>query len=356
MIDGEERMSLLLSICIPTYNRISELSELIDLLLTIERDDFEIVITDNQSTDNTRQVLLSYTDKRLRYCCNDEAIPALLNMIHSIYNGKGKYVLYCNDRDILYPNEVVQLMEILEKDDYSFIHSTRHSEYCSQKLDVFNKEYESLINQHCNRHPSGMVFNRKLMEEHIDENIFGDYLQYIYTYDFLMLELFKYEKSAFYHCGYWGTRPVSYLRDHKAGTGPNLYFLPENREKTFYGIIDFIFGRNRFHLQLHEKQQVAKALYMHFAVLFCNYKLCLADVNETAHYGVERKHISTSEMIKIYKGFFYRSLERIKQEEDGEKIANYVKKQKIHLSICVIKSCIKIDILNCIKFLNGSQI
>ena len=348
-----DKMNLLLSICIPTYNRINELTELIDLLLTIKRNDFEIVITDNQSTDQTREQVLAYTDKRVRYFYNEKPLPALLNMIHSLYNGVGKYVLYCNDRDLLYPDEIVKLMGILQQDDYSFVHSTKHSGYCSQRLCVFEKGYESIMEQSCNRHPSGMVFNRRLIEKYVDEKIFEGYLQYIYTYDFMMYELFRYEKSAFYHCGYWDTRPVSYLREHKAGTGPNLYFLPENKEKIFHGIVDFIFDEDKFQLDTNEKQRVIEKLYEHFTVLFCNYKLCMSDVNETAHYGLEVKHISTLKMIKIYRDFLNRSVRKIAQKQDGEQIIKHVNNKKCYLLIHVLNNCVKINVLNVLKFVKN---
>lgn len=73
-----------------------------DDVLTIDREDFEIVITDNQSTDGTRDVITGYSDSRVQYCENAEPLPALLNTIRSIYNARGKYALYCNDRDLLF--------------------------------------------------------------------------------------------------------------------------------------------------------------------------------------------------------------------------------------------------------------
>ena len=66
-----------LSICIPTYNRIAQVSEVIDELLTIDSNEFEIVITDNMSTDGTKEKILSYTDSRVRYCGNTEPLPHL---------------------------------------------------------------------------------------------------------------------------------------------------------------------------------------------------------------------------------------------------------------------------------------
>ena len=208
----------ILSICIPTYNRVDALKELLDSLLTIKREDYEIVITDNCSNDNTKKIIKSYSNEKIRYILNEKPIPALMNMIHSIFNARGKYALYCNDRDILYPEKIYKLIDYLKNQDLSFVFCPRKSKY-SENLIIFEKGYDSLIHQNCVHHPTGLIFNRELIEQYLNVNDYYKYLDVIYTYDFLMLDLLKYEKSAICNLGYWGSRNTKYIRTHKAGTG-----------------------------------------------------------------------------------------------------------------------------------------
>lgn len=342
---------MILSICIATYNRADVLKELIDSLLEINCDDFEIVVTDNCSTDDTKRIILNYTDKRIRYILNKKPIPALLNVIHSIYNAKGKYALYCNDRDVLYPQKIYKLIDFLKNQDLSFVFCPRKSRY-NENLTIFEKGYDSLIHQECVHHPTGMIFNRDLMEIYLKEEEYYKYVDVIYTYDFLMLDLFKYEKSAICNLGYWGTRSTEYIGTHRAGTGSNLYFMPETRSRTFYAIVEHIFKDNIYCLTEKEKKSLLKKLYTYFAILFCNYKLCMSDKNESAHYGLQRKYISIVSMIKIYNAFFSESLEKIKNIFNYD-VIKYIKKKKVKYLITLIKSCIKIDILTIAKALKN---
>jgi len=56
-----------ISVCIPTYNRAGYLREALDSILRQTLQDFEIVVCDDASTDDTRQLVASIGDDRLRY-------------------------------------------------------------------------------------------------------------------------------------------------------------------------------------------------------------------------------------------------------------------------------------------------
>ena len=344
-------MKKTLSICIPTYNRIKELSEVIDSLLTIKSDDFEIVITDNLSTDNTQEKVNSYDDVRVRYCRNEEALPPFINMIHSIFNAKGKYALYCNDRDILFPDRIEKLIDVLRDNDYAFVWSPAKSGKCNEQIKVFSQGFESLMNNASIHHPTGMIYNRDLIEEHLNEPDYSEYLQYINTYDFLMLDLFMYGKSAHYYGGYWGTRPVEFIKKNKSGT--RMYFSPEIRELMFYGISDHIFLTNDYKCDEEQSKNLLKKVYRDFCYLICKYKACMADENETAHYGIETKNIPTLEILKIYKGFFKRSLEHLKANGYDDILINHINSNKTYFYALIFKYCFKINLINLLRKIKG---
>jgi glycosyltransferase involved in cell wall biosynthesis len=55
------------SICIPTYNSASYLPQAIDSVLRQDFRDYELVICDNASTDDTQEICENYRDSRIRY-------------------------------------------------------------------------------------------------------------------------------------------------------------------------------------------------------------------------------------------------------------------------------------------------
>ena len=70
-----------LSIGLPVYNGENFLAETLDSLLAQTWGDFEIVITDNQSTDSTREICQDYAsrDSRIQYHLNEENLGAAVN-------------------------------------------------------------------------------------------------------------------------------------------------------------------------------------------------------------------------------------------------------------------------------------
>ena len=60
------------SVIIPTYNRASLLPRAIHSVLNQTYQDFEVIIVDDCSTDNTEQVVASYKDSRILYICLDQ--------------------------------------------------------------------------------------------------------------------------------------------------------------------------------------------------------------------------------------------------------------------------------------------
>lgn len=341
---------MLLSICIPTYNRIQEVTQIIDSLLALSNEEFEVVITDNCSTDGTEAMIQAYSDVRVRYCKNENPLPPFMNMIHSIFNGSGKYALYCNDRDLLHPDGIERLIEVLRQTEVAFLWGPAKTVKSSDSLNVYKQGIQSLLNQACIHHPTGMVYNRSMMKQYLKESDYEQFVPLINTYDFLMLDLMQYGDTAVYDGGYWNARPAAYIKKHASGTAEKrnvdiakLYFSPEMREKMFYGFVTRILLENKYDLSEEEEIAVLLKLYAEFGSLFCKYKVCMSDENETAHYGIERRFVSTLEILKRYSEFFDRSIEFLKDKGIKQEVINTITKNKVDLRRKIVLGCLKAD-------------
>lgn len=93
------------SICLTTYNRASSLSKTIDSILAQEFTNFELIISDDNSGDDTRALCLEYADrdKRIQYHRNPENLKMPGNLNKAISLAKGKYIANLHDGDIYQP-------------------------------------------------------------------------------------------------------------------------------------------------------------------------------------------------------------------------------------------------------------
>lgn len=110
------------SIVIPTYNRQHFLKVAIAITLQQTFQDFEVIISDNCSTDNTREVVKSFKDKRIRYFRNKKNIGAEPNYKKVMSYARGKYVFTMGDDDfILFNNTLETIKKLLDEKKYGFI-------------------------------------------------------------------------------------------------------------------------------------------------------------------------------------------------------------------------------------------
>lgn len=156
-----------LSICIPTYNRLEIIKNNLEHLLVYDGQDIEIVVVDDSSTDGTLEYLQSITDPRFRYVCNKPNLGGAKNFIAAIFNGAGKYVLYCNDRDLVLPEQLPRLIQMLHEDEYSYIMTCNDSVKRSGRIVTYEKGYESLRAIPIESHNTGNIYNGDLIREHL---------------------------------------------------------------------------------------------------------------------------------------------------------------------------------------------
>lgn len=183
----------ILSISIPTYNRVEQLKELVESILFIDTPDIEVVVTNNGCTDGTMAMLRGIDDLRLKVFTNDKPVPGYYNMILGLFNSNGKYVLHCNDRDILCTERLLEFVEFLKNNNYSYISTTRNYLEPTYDLKVYDKGFSSLLNQDYSRHPTGMVFNRYLMNKYLQKETYYKYVDDTFTYCFLLRDLLIYQ-------------------------------------------------------------------------------------------------------------------------------------------------------------------
>src|ERR1035438_9955070 len=95
--------SPLVSICIPTYNRPDYLRRAVESCLRQTYPHFEIVITDNSTNQESADLAAKWTDPRIHYYSNGGNIGPHASSIRSVSLGKGEYLKFLMDDDLLKP-------------------------------------------------------------------------------------------------------------------------------------------------------------------------------------------------------------------------------------------------------------
>ncbi len=123
------------SIVIPTYNRAKDLQF---ALFCIQRQtfrDFEVVISDNCSTDDTKQIVEQFEDKRIRYSRTEKTVWNSVNIERGIRLAKGTHIFLHSDDDfILYETTLGMIYEEIIAHRCGFIRLN----YLSMSLDRKN--------------------------------------------------------------------------------------------------------------------------------------------------------------------------------------------------------------------------
>ena len=105
-----------LSILIPTKNRLEALKDAIASIDVIYSFPAEIIVTDNASSDGTKDFLERYQSKNndFRYIRNNEDLGMVGNWNIALSSAQGKYIYLLCDDDISFPQTIEELINLLE--------------------------------------------------------------------------------------------------------------------------------------------------------------------------------------------------------------------------------------------------
>ena len=104
------------TVLMSVYNGEKYLKEAIDSILNQTFKDFEFLIINDCSTDNTVAIILSYHDPRIRLINNKKNVGITCSLNKGIKLSKGAYIARMDGDDISYPQRLEKEISIIEKD------------------------------------------------------------------------------------------------------------------------------------------------------------------------------------------------------------------------------------------------
>lgn len=104
---------MLFSIIVPTYNRADLILTTLHSILMQTYPDFEVIVVDDGSTDNTQAVVGSIRDKRVQYYLkNNEERAAARNF--GTQRANGAYITFLDSDDVLMPQHLQEARQLIE--------------------------------------------------------------------------------------------------------------------------------------------------------------------------------------------------------------------------------------------------
>lgn len=205
-------MNNLISIIIPTYNRAHLISETLDSIIKQNYTNWECIVVDDGSTDNTDEVLKKYCENDIRFQYHQRPSDRLKGANacrnYGFELSKGKYVKWFDSDDIMHPDFLEKQVDVLEQDkDLDFCVCLSLTFYENSKIVTENNanrnlEHSLILGYLVKNHyflTAAPLWKREYLEgkELFDESLFDShesdfhlrmllyYPKYVYTNDFL---------------------------------------------------------------------------------------------------------------------------------------------------------------------------
>ena len=110
----------LVSVIMPSYNTGRYIKESIESVINQTYTDWELIIVDDCSTDNTDEVVAEFSDERIKYLKNDKNSGAAISRNYAMREAKGKWIAFLDSDDIWVPEKLEKQLKFMNDNGIFF--------------------------------------------------------------------------------------------------------------------------------------------------------------------------------------------------------------------------------------------
>ena len=177
------------SVILPTFNRGKVLFKTVESVINQTYGNFELLIIDDGSTDNTQDILKQFNDKRIKYFKNSHSgLPAVPRNF-GIKNSTYEWICFLDSDDLWYPKKLeIVRNSILNHDDILlFCHNeilvkNNSKSFIKHSVELSSNFYRQLLIHGNKLSPSAVCLNKNYLlvnkiffNENINFKIIEDY-------------------------------------------------------------------------------------------------------------------------------------------------------------------------------------
>lgn len=142
MIEG------LVSIIMPSWNTGRFIAESIQSVLNQTYSNWELLIVDDCSTDDTDEVVASFHDERIKYYINEKNLGAALTRNRALREAKGEWIAFLDSDDLWMPQKLERQVAFMLDNGYSLSYTEYEKiDEASEPLNVYVSGPEQ-VNRH----------------------------------------------------------------------------------------------------------------------------------------------------------------------------------------------------------------
>ena len=112
----------LVSVIMPTYNCGKFIGETIESIQAQTYSDWEIIIVDDCSKDDTKSIVDAYMEKdsRIKYHCLETNSGAAVARTTAMRLAEGEYMAFCDSDDLWMPDKLERQLAFMKENNYAF--------------------------------------------------------------------------------------------------------------------------------------------------------------------------------------------------------------------------------------------
>ena len=110
----------LVSIIMPSYNTVDYIGDSIKSVINQTYKEWELIIVDDASTDDTDKVVYSFNDDRIRYIKNETNYGAAVSRNIALREARGRWIAFLDSDDLWKCDKLEKQIRFMEQNDYHF--------------------------------------------------------------------------------------------------------------------------------------------------------------------------------------------------------------------------------------------
>lgn len=293
----------LLSFCIPSYNRLVRVRELVQSLLSLPDTDIEVIVLDNGSTDGTFAELNRIHDPRFKLAANPENKGALFNMVNVFSHATGEFVVYSTDQDKTNIERVAAFKAFLRAHPQVSCGFCEFSASNEPKARLFHRGYEAVSAiAYKGRHPTGYFFrNEHLQTVRLSERFADFNVVDLFPLEFAFAEVAMLGDGAIYDGGLFTPNTGEDVVKHKSattnGASRTAFFAPAARLKLAVS-----YSRHADQLPLPKADRsrlLSQVFSAELRAATLGYRDVMSNERLCIHYRMEPRRIGVLELLGI---------------------------------------------------------